>query len=120
MISGSVVLFLGICTLCDRLKQTVYLMIIMAGLFLAVFHTQLLNGFRIINNKMALALNQSMDLGFYYYVSVQMENSRRDSVLAVVFFSDCRDTFIIFKEISVDLVCFNRGDGVLCFDCGTI
>ena len=24
MISGSVVLFLGICTLCDRLKQTVY------------------------------------------------------------------------------------------------
>jgi hypothetical protein len=86
MISGSVVLFLGICTLCDRLKQTVYLMIIMAGLFLAVFHTQLLNGFRIINNKMALALNQSMDLGFYYYVSVQMENSRRDSVLAVVFF----------------------------------
>ena len=56
MISGSVVLFLGICTLCDRLKQTVYLMIIMAGLFLAVFHTQLLNGFRIINNKMALAL----------------------------------------------------------------
>ena len=61
-------------------------MIIMAGLFLAVFHTQLLNGFRIINNKMALALNQSMDLGFYYYVSVQMENSRRDSVLAVVFF----------------------------------
>ena len=27
MISGSVVLFLGICTLCDRLKQTVYLMI---------------------------------------------------------------------------------------------
>lgn len=86
MISGSVVLFLGICTLCDRLKQKVYLMIIMAGLFLAVFHTQLLNGFRIINNKMALALNQSMDLGFYYYVSVQMENSRRDSVLAVVFF----------------------------------
>ena len=33
MISGSVVLFLGICTLCDRLKQTVYLMIIMAGVF---------------------------------------------------------------------------------------
>ena len=72
MIIGSVALFLGICILCDRLKQSIYGMIAAAGLFFLLFHEQLLNGFRIINNKMALALNQSMDLGFYYYVSVQM------------------------------------------------
>ena len=47
---------------------------------------QLINGFQIINNKMAEALNQSMDLGFYYYISVTLEHSRRDSVLAVLFF----------------------------------
>ena len=86
MIIGSVALFLGICILCDRLKQSIYGMIAAAGLFFLLFHEQLLNGFRIINNKMALALNQSMDLGFYYYVSVQMESSRRDSALAVIFF----------------------------------
>ena len=49
-------------------------------------HRQLINGFQIINNKMAEALNQSMDLGFYYYISVTLEHSRRDSVLAVLFF----------------------------------
>ena len=86
LIFGSVALFLGICILCDRYKQSLHLLIMLCVLFLMIFHSQLLNGFRIINNKMALALNRSMDLGFYYYVSVSMEHSRRDSVIAALFF----------------------------------
>lgn len=86
LIFGSVALFLGICILCDQYKQSIYILIAICLMFLMIFHTQLLNGFRIINNKMALALNKSMDLGFYYYVSVSMEHSRRDSVIAAIFF----------------------------------
>lgn len=86
MIAASVAIFLGICMLCDRYKKSIYVMIFVASLFVVFFHRQLINGFRIINNKMALALNHSMDLGFYYYISVQMEHSRRDSVIAVFFF----------------------------------
>lgn len=86
MIIGGVMIFLGICALWDYHKQSIYVMLGICGMFLILFHSQLINGFRIINNKMALALNQSMDLGFYYYISVQMEHSRRDSALAVIFF----------------------------------
>lgn len=86
MIAGGLVLFLGSCFLLDHLKKSIYGLIVFCSLFFMAFHTQLINGFRIINNKMALAVNQSMDLGFYYYVSVQMEHSRRDSALAVLFF----------------------------------
>lgn len=86
MIIGGVALFLGICILWDYHKKSIYVMLAVCGVFLALFHAQLLNGFRIINNKMASALNKSMDLGFYYYISVQMQHSRRDSVLAVIFF----------------------------------
>ena len=86
MIIGSVALFLGICIMCDYDKKNIYILFVACMIFAVIFHTQLLNGFRIINNKMALALNRSMDMGFYYYVSVQMEHSRRDSALAVLFF----------------------------------
>ena len=82
----SFLLSIGISLLSDRYQYIAYMLILACGIFVCVFHSQLLNGFRIINNKMALALNQSMDLGFYYYISVQMEYSRRDSVLAVICF----------------------------------
>lgn len=86
MIIGSVALFLGVCVVCDHYKKYIFMMITACIFFAVIFHTQLINGFRIINNKMALALNRSMDMGFYYYVAVHMEHSRRDSVLAVLFF----------------------------------
>lgn len=79
-------LFLGISYLCDSHKKSIYGIILLFILLCTAFHEQLINGFRIINNKMALALNQSMDLGFYYYVGVEMEHSRRDSTIAVVCF----------------------------------
>ena len=86
MIIGSVALFLGISIMWDHYKKNLYIIFTVCMIFAAIFHAQLINGFRIINNKMALALNRSMDMGFYYYVSVQMEHSRRDSALAVLFF----------------------------------
>lgn len=85
-IFGSGALFLLMCMLFDQNKKSLWLMIIAGAVYGTAFHTQLINGFRLINNKMAEALNQSMDLGFYYYISVTLEHSRRDSAAAVLFF----------------------------------
>lgn len=83
---GSVIWFLGMCRLLDQNKKNIVVMVVICIIYCMLAHRQLINGFQIINNKMAEALNQSMDLGFYYYISVTLEHSRRDSVLAVLFF----------------------------------
>lgn len=85
-VMGSVVWFLGMCRLLDQNKRNIVVMVVICIIYCMLAHRQLINGFQIINNKMAEALNQSMDLGFYYYISVTLEHSRRDSVLAVLFF----------------------------------
>ena len=82
----SVIWFLGMCRLLDQNKRNIVVMVVICIIYCMLAHRQLINGFQIINNKMAEALNQSMDLGFYYYISVTLEHSRRDSVLAVLFF----------------------------------
>lgn len=84
-VMGSVVWFLGMCRLLDQNKRNIVVMVVICIIYCMLAHRQLINGFQIINNKMAEALNQSMDLGFYYYISVTLEHSRRDSVLAVLF-----------------------------------
>ena len=85
-VMGSVIWFLGMCRLLDQNKRNIVVMVVICIIYCMLAHRQLINGFQIINNKMAEALNQSMDLGFYYYISVTLEHSRRDSVLAVLFF----------------------------------
>lgn len=85
-VMGSVIWFLGMCRLLDQNKKNIVVMVVICIIYCMLAHRQLINGFQIINNKMAEALNQSMDLGFYYYISVTLEHSRRDSVLAVLFF----------------------------------
>lgn len=85
-ILGSAIVFLGMCMLFDQNKKNLLMAIGISVLYWLIAHRQLINGFQIINNKMADALNQSMDLGFYYYISVALEHSRRDSILAVLFF----------------------------------
>ena len=82
----SVIWFLGMCRLLDQNKRNIVVMVVICIIYCMLARRQLINGFQIINNKMAEALNQSMDLGFYYYISVTLEHSRRDSVLAVLFF----------------------------------
>ena len=72
-VMGSVIWFLGMCRLLDQNKKNIVVMVVICIIYCML-------------NKMALALNQSMDLGFYYYISVTLEHSRRDSVLAVLFF----------------------------------
>lgn len=85
-VMGSVIWFLGMCRLLDQNKRNIVVMVVICIIYCMLAHRHLINGFQIINNKMAEALNQSMDLGFYYYISVTLEHSRRDSVLAVLFF----------------------------------
>ena len=85
-VMGSVIWFLGMCRLLNQNKRNIVVMVVICIIYCMLAHRQLINGFQIINNKMAEALNQSMDLGFYYYISVTLEHSRRDSVLAVLFF----------------------------------
>lgn len=85
-VMGSVIWFLGMCRLLDQNKRNIVVMVVICIIYCMLARRQLINGFQIINNKMAEALNQSMDLGFYYYISVTLEHSRRDSVLAVLFF----------------------------------
>ena len=86
LVACSALILLGGCILMDWTKWAFVGYGIICVFFLLFGKTELINGFRIISNKMADAINQSMDLGFYYYVSVNLENSRRDSVLAILFF----------------------------------
>lgn len=82
----SAAILLSSCILMDWTKWTFVGYGIICAIFWLAGKTELMNGFRVISNKMADAINQSMDLGFYYYVSVNFEHSRRDSVLAILFF----------------------------------
>ena len=107
-VMGSVIWFLGMCRLLDQNKKNIVVMVVICIIYCMLAHRQLINGFQIINNKMAEALNQSMDLGFYYYISVTLEHSRRDSVLAVLFFVLVAG---IVKMSSIDFVSYNRSYG---------
>ena len=108
-VMGSVIWFLGMCRLLDQNKRNIVVMVVICIIYCMLAHRQLINGFQIINNKMAEALNQSMDLGFYYYISVTLEHSRRDSVLAVLFFG--RNCAWNIKMSSIDFVSYNRSYG---------
>ena len=111
-VMGSVIWFLGMCRLLDQNKRNIVVMVVICIIYCMLAHRQLINGFQIINNKMAEALNQSMDLGFYYYISVTLEHSRRDSVLAVCFFVLVAGIVLgIFKMSSIDFVSYNRSYG---------
>lgn len=86
------------CVLTDRFPKVIFCYVIFIVMIPVLCSNELMNGFRIINNKMADALNHSMDLGFYYYVSVDLNHSRADSVLAVVFFFLCASLLISFMR----------------------
>ena len=109
-VMGSVIWFLGMCRLLDQNKRNIVVMVVICIIYCMLARRQLINGFQIINNKMAEALNQSMDLGFYYYISVTLEHSRRDSVLAVLFFVLVAGAWNI-KMSSIDFVSYNRSYG---------
>ena len=110
-VMGSVIWFLGMCRLLDQNKRNIVVMVVICIIYCMLAHRQLINGFQIINNKMAEALNQSMDLGFYYYISVTLEHSRRDSVLAVLFCAGGRNCAWNIKMSSIDFVSYNRSYG---------
>ena len=110
-VMGSVIWFLGMCRLLDQNKKNIVVMVVICIIYCMLAHRQLINGFQIINNKMAEALNQSMDLGFYFYISVTLEHSRRDSVLAVLFFVLVANCAWNIKMSSIDFVSYNRSYG---------
>lgn len=91
--AGAVVLVVS-CILIDYVRWTIPSYILVIVLFLLIKRTALVNGFRIISNKMTDAINQSMDLGFYYYVSVDLDHSRIDSISAIIFFLLCAGLLI--------------------------
>ncbi len=93
VITGALVL-LASCILIDYVKWTIPCYILMIAGLLLMKREALINGFRIISNKMTDAINQSTDMGFYYYVSVDLDHSRVDSVLAVFFFFLCAGLLI--------------------------
>ena len=91
--AGAVVLVVS-CILIDYVRWTIPSYILVIVLFLLIKRTALVNGFRIISNKMTDVINQSMDLGFYYYVSVDLDHSRIDSIFAILFFFLCAGLLI--------------------------
>ena len=52
---GSVIWFLGMCRLLDQNKRNIVVMAVICIIYFLLAHRQLINGFRIINNKMAEA-----------------------------------------------------------------
>lgn len=93
VVAGAFVL-LSSCILIDYIRCAIPCYIFVIVGLLLIKREMLINGFRIISNKMTDAINQSMDLGFYYYVSVDLEHSRTDSVLAIIFFFLCAGLLI--------------------------
>lgn len=91
--SGMAVLLVS-CILMDYFSWIVPCYIFLISGMIALKKSELLNGFQIIINKIVDAINQNMDLGFYYYISVDLEHSRIDSVIAIIFFFVCAGLLI--------------------------
>lgn len=94
LVVAGAVLLAASCMILDRWKKTIFVYGGLIVVLLLLYRNMLINGFRIISNKMADAINQSMDMGFYYYVSVDMDHSREDCVFAVLFFFLCATLLI--------------------------
>ena len=54
-VMGSVIWFLGMCRLLDQNKRNIVVMVVICIIYCMLAHRQLINGFQIINNKMAEA-----------------------------------------------------------------
>lgn len=89
LVAAGAILLAVSCMVIDWWKRTVFVYMGLIAVLLLLCKNMLINGFRIISNKMADAINQSMDMGFYYYVSVDLDHSREDCVFAIIFFFLC-------------------------------
>ena len=92
-VMGSVIWFLGMCRLLDQNKRNIVVMVVICIIYCMLAHRQLINGFQIINNKMAEALNQSMRTGSF------------------VFCAGGRNCAWNIKMSSIDFVSYNRSYG---------
>ena len=94
-VMGSVIWFLGMCRLLDQNKRNIVVMVVICIIYCMLAHRQLINGFQIINNKMAEALNQS-------------KGQRTGSF---VFCAGGRNCAWNIKMSSIDFVSYNRSYG---------
>lgn len=94
LVAAGVVVLVVSCILIDYIRWAIPSYILVIVSLLLIKRTALINGFRIISNKMTDAINQSMDLGFYYYVSVDLDHSRVNSIFAIIFFFLCAGLLI--------------------------
>ena len=107
-VMGSVVWFLGMCRLLDQNKRNIVVMVVICIIYCMLAHRQLINGFQIINNKMAEVLNLYDLDSLLHFGDVR---TCLYSTGSFVFCAGGRNCAWNIKMSSIDFVSYNRSYG---------
>ena len=84
LLCAGVAILTVLCVLLERYPKAVFGAVGFAAAASFFLRSSLVNGFHLISNRMADAVNQVFDMGFYYYVDIRPEYTRRDSILFIL------------------------------------
>lgn len=84
LLCSGVAILTALCVLLERYPKAVYGVLGFAAVTAFFLRGALANGFQVISNRMADAVNKVYDMGFYYYVDIQADDTRRDSILFIL------------------------------------
>lgn len=84
LLCAGVAILTVLCVLLERYPKAVFGAVGFAAAASIFLRSSLVNGFQLISNRMADAVNQVFDMGFYYYVDIRPEYTRRDSILFIL------------------------------------
>lgn len=114
LLCAGVAILTVLCVLLEKYPKAVFGVVGFAATAAFFLRDALANGFQVISNRMADAVNKVFDMGFYYYVDIQPEYTRRDSILfilllflvsSVVFHLLIKKTKILVSAVSVIEAC---------------
>ncbi|MBS7008722.1 transglutaminase-like domain-containing protein [Anaerostipes sp.] len=84
LLCSGVAILTALCVFLERYPKAVWGVLAFAAAAAFFLRGALANGFQVISNRMADAVNKVYDMGFYYYVDIQAEYTRRDSILLIL------------------------------------
>lgn len=114
LLCAGVAILTALCLFLEKYPKALWGVLGFAALSAVFFHSALANGFQVISNRMADAVNKVYDMGFYYYVDIQAEYTRRDSIMfilllflvsSVLFHLLARKTIVLMVLVSVVEAC---------------
>lgn len=84
LLCAGVAILTVLCIFLEKYPRAVFWVIGVTAATAFFLRSALVNGFQVISNRMADAVNKVYDMGFYYYVDIQPEYARRDSILFIL------------------------------------